>query len=132
MLPETGIEFRRSTGPEPLRRQRVERPPSSILRRRGLQLLLIFVTLVLIIDALIGDKGLTESMNARRQYRELQASLDGLRRENAALRKEVQRLNEDPAAIESLARQELGLIKPGEIVFILKDLKDKDLKDGHR
>jgi len=127
MIPEATIESRRSAGPEPLRRKRLERPPSSILRRRGLQLLLIFVTLVLVIDALIGDKGLTESMNARRQYRELQASLDQLRQENAALRDETRRLNEDPATIESLARQELGLIRPGEIVFILKDLKDKDL-----
>ena len=95
-------------------------------------MLLIFVTLVLIIDALIGDKGLTESLNARRQYHELQASLEHLRRNNAALREEMRRLNEDPATIESLARQELGLIKPGEIVFILKDLKDKDLKDPPR
>ena len=127
MLPETPIDSRRSAGPEPLRRQRLERPPSSILRRRGLQILLIFVTLVLVIDALVGDKGLTESRNAQRQYRELQASLDQLRRDNAALREEKRRLEEDPATIESLARQELGLIKPGEIVFILKDLKDKDL-----
>jgi cell division protein FtsB len=127
MLPETPIDSRRSAGPGPLRRKRLERPPSSILRRRGLQILLIFVTLVLVIDALIGDKGLTESRNARRQYRELQASLDQLRRDNSALREEMLRLNEDPATIESLARQELGLIKPGEIVFILKDLKDKDL-----
>ncbi len=41
-----------------------------------------------------------------------------------ALREEMRRLNEDPATIESLARQELGLIRPGEIVFILKDLKE--------
>ena len=130
MLSDIAIDSRRSAGPEPLRRKRLERPPSSILRRRGLQLLLIFVTLVLIADALIGDKGLTESMNAQRQYRELQASLEQIRRENATLREEKRRLNEDPATIESLARQELGLIKPGEIVFILKDLKDKDLNDS--
>lgn len=128
MLPEIPIDSRRSAGPEPLRRKRLERPPSSILRKRGLQILLIFVTLVLVIDALIGDKGLTESMNARRQYREVQASLDQLRRDNATLREEKRRLSEDPETIESLARQELGLIRPGEIVFILKDLKDKDLK----
>ena len=93
-------------------------------------MLLIFVTLVLIVDALIGDKGLTESMNARHQYQELHASLDRLRQENATLREDMRRLNEDPATIESLARQELGLIKPGEIVFILKDMKDKDLQNS--
>jgi cell division protein FtsB len=60
----------------------------------------------------------------------LHASLDRLRQENATLREEMGRLNEDPATIESLARQELGLIKPGEIVFILKDMKDKDLQNS--
>ena len=36
------------------------------------------------------------------------------------LREEVQRLYE-PAAVEEIARRELGLIKPGEILFIVKD-----------
>jgi cell division protein FtsB len=64
-------------------------------------------------------------MHAQRQYRELGASLDSLRRENAKLRDEARRLKEDPATIESLARDQLGLIRPGEIVFILKDLKEE-------
>ena len=34
----------------------------------------------------------------------------------------ARRLREDPAAIEEIARRELGLIKPGERVFILKDV----------
>lgn len=114
----------RGTGAEPLRRKRVLRPGPSLLRKRGLHLLLIFVTMVLIVDALIGEKGLMQSMDAKRQYRQLQGSLEDLRRENATLREEMRRLNEDPSTIESLARQDLGLIRPGEVVFILKDLKD--------
>ncbi len=125
-MPPESVEPRRTAGAEPLRRKRVVRPPSSVFRRRGLHLLLIFVTLVLIVDALIGEKGLMQSMNARRQYRELQASLDQLRRDNAALREDVRRLNEDPETIESLARRDLGLIRPGEVVFILKDLKNEN------
>ena len=117
-------ESRRSTGAEPLRRKRAIEPGPSLIRKRSLHVLLIFVTLVLVVDALVGEKGLLQSMNARRQYRQLQASLEELRRENAALREESRRLKEDPATIESLARRDLGLIRPGEIVFILKDLKD--------
>jgi cell division protein FtsB len=33
----------------------------------------------------------------------------------------ARRLREDPSAIESVARRDLGLIKPGEKVFIVKD-----------
>jgi cell division protein FtsB len=86
-------------------------------------MLLVFVTLVLVVDALIGEKGLVESMRARRKYQEVAASLDSLRRENAKLREDMRRLNEDPATIEAVAREELGLIRPGEVVFILKDAK---------
>jgi cell division protein FtsB len=117
-------EPRRATAADPLRRSRVVPPAPSLIRKRGLHILLIFITVVLIVDALVGEKGLMQSMDARRQYRQLQASLEELRRENAALREETRRLSEDPATIESLARQDLGLIRPGEVVFILKDLKD--------
>jgi cell division protein FtsB len=41
--------------------------------------------------------------------------------ENARLREEARRLREDPDAIEEIARRELGLIRRGEKVFIIKD-----------
>ena len=123
-MPVERTEPSRASGAELLRRKRVTHPTPSLLRKRGLHVLLIFVTLVLIVDALVGEKGLMQSMNARLQYRQLQVSLEELRLQNAALREEMRRLNEDPGTIESLARQDLGLIRPGEVVFILKDLKD--------
>jgi cell division protein FtsB len=45
-----------------------------------------------------------------------------LRSENAALREEARRLREDPAAIEEIARRELGLMSPGEKLFIIRDV----------
>ena len=123
LVTEPRIESRRPAGAEPLRRQRAVAVPSSVFRRRGVHVLLIFVTLVLVVDALIGEKGLMESMRARRQHREVTASLEALRRDNTKLRDVVRRLNEDPATIEFVAREDLGLIRAGEVVFILKDKK---------
>ena len=74
-------------------------------------------------DGLVGDRGFLAMLRARRQYDELSAVLDRQRAENARLRDEAGRLRNDPAAIEELARRELGLIRPGEKVFIIKDLK---------
>jgi cell division protein FtsB len=102
------------------RRKRDQPRPPAPQRRRGLQLLLVFVTLVLVIDALVGEKGLLETVRARRHHGELTASIDRLRTENAQLREQARRLREDPSAIESLAREELGLIRPGEMLFIVK------------
>jgi cell division protein FtsB len=118
-----GPAARRTAGVEPLRRSRAAPLPSSTIRRRTIHCLFIFVTLVLVVDALVGEKGLIESMQTRRQYREAAASLEALRRDNVRLRDDVRRLKEDPGAIESLARQQLGLIRPGEVLFIIKDEK---------
>ena len=116
-------EPKKSGGVEPLRRKRVSPAPPSGLQARTVHLVLVFVTVVLVVDALVGQKGLMESIRARQQYRELAASLDALQRDNARLREEARRLKDDPAAIEAVAREELGLIRPGEILFILKDEK---------
>ena len=120
--PTPSVQPRRDDRPEPLRRKRVVPVPSSTPRRRRiLNGLLVFATVVLFVDALVGDKGLVERMRARRQYAQEAAALDAVRRENAVMREKIQRLKDDPAAIESLAREELGLIRPGELLFILRD-----------
>lgn len=105
-------------------RQPVLQAPSSV-RRRIVNYTLTFITIVLVVDALVGDKGLLETIRARKQYAEVAASLQGLRLENDRLRREVRRLTDDPSMIESVARQELGLVRPGELVFVVKDVNRK-------
>ena len=90
--------------------------------RRIVQVLLLFVAAVIVVDALVGEQGLFAMARARRQADELTATIARQKAENARLREEVRRLTEDPAAIEEVARRELGLIRPGEKLFIVKDL----------
>jgi cell division protein FtsB len=91
-------------------------------RRLGPKLLLL-ATLILIVDALIGDKGLVERLRERQRFNDVQTALETMRQENAALREQARRLREeDPATIESAARRQLGMIKPGEVLFIVKDV----------
>lgn len=93
--------------------------------RRILRHVLILVTAVIVIDAVAGEKGLLALLQARRQYRMLELSLQQARADNAELRDHARRLREDPEAIEEEARRELGLIKPGETLFIIKDIEKK-------
>ena len=115
------------TAPAPPRRKpRLPASPAPLTepgRRKALQLLLAFVTLVLVLNALLGERGLMETVRARRQHAELVTAIDRMRAENARLRDEARRLRTDPATIEALARQELGLIRPGEMLFIIRDAR---------
>jgi cell division protein FtsB len=96
--------------------------------RRVIRLLLLFFASVVVMDAVIGDRGLLAMLRARDRHRELTTAIERQRALNAGLAEQVRRLTEDPAAIEDIARQDLGLIRPGEKVFIIKDLKPADAR----
>ncbi len=100
--------------------------------RRIVHVLLLFVASIIVVDALVGDRGLLAMMRARRQYDDLTASIAHQRAENAKLREEARRLREDPGAIEEIARRELGLIRPGEKLFIVKDIPPPARAQAHR
>ena len=85
--------------------------------------MLLFAAAVIVIDVLVGERGLLAMVRARHEYDSAVASVARQRAENARLREEVRRLREDPAAIEEIARRELGLIKPGEKMFIIRDVQ---------
>jgi cell division protein FtsB len=96
--------------------------------RRIVHLLLLFVASVIVVDALVGDRGLVAMLRARQEYDALSASIARQRAENARLRDFARRLREDPKTIEEIARREFGLIRPGERVFIIKDAPPKKNK----
>lgn len=83
---------------------------------------LIFITSVVLVEALVGEKGLLATIRAGRAYDELATQIAQMRAKNGQLREAARALREDPATIEELARRELGLIKPGETLFIIKDV----------
>jgi cell division protein FtsB len=60
-------------------------------------------------------------LQARRDFDAVERALQKARRDNVELREEARRLREDPSAIEEFARRELGLIKPGEKLFIIRE-----------
>jgi cell division protein FtsB len=91
-------------------------------RRRGPLLALSFLVGFLVFDGLAGDRGTLALIRARQQHARLSTQVDAARADNARLRNEIRRLTEDPAAIEEIARRELGLIKPGERLFIVRDI----------
>ena len=112
------------SGMEPLRRKRVQpQPVASPTRRRALNVLLGFATVVLLVDALVGEKGLMARMRAGREYQQQERALEKVRADNARLRETARRLRDDPAAIEAIAREELGWIRDGELLFIIRDVK---------
>ena len=106
-------------------RRNARRKPAPPKRRGTLRLLLSFVTLVLLADAVIGERGFLETLRARRHSAELAASIAERRQENARLREQARQLREDPRVIEAIARRELGLIRPGEVLFIIKNVEPR-------
>jgi cell division protein FtsB len=103
-----------------VRKKVAKRRPSR--NRRIVQVLLILGASIIIVDGLVGERGLLAMLRAQHEYDELAASISRQRADNARLRDQARRLREDPSAIEEIARRELGLIRPGERVFIVKDI----------
>ena len=116
----------------PGRRGARKRPPaqeSAPLSRRLVLFGLLFVGSVLIANALVGERGLIDSIEARRQHQRLTREIDRLHLQNEHLRREARRLREDPGAIEEVARGELGLIRSGELLFLFNDGPRRAPKD---
>ena len=81
---------------------------------------LCFAACVLAVNALIGERGLSETLRAHRDFDAAVAELSRLQYENAMLSDDIRQLQDDAPTIEDVARAELGLVRPGEILVVLK------------
>ncbi|GEM_PF-777503 len=83
---------------------------------------------ILVINTFTGNNGFIDLLSTKNNHAILLADLSRLRTENESLRQTAKRLQEDPRAIEEIARNELGLIKPGERLLIFTNDHPKQLK----
>jgi len=66
-----------------------------------------------------GQNGLTAYQQKNRDAKSLDEQLKSLQRENELLKGHVDRLQNDPNAIEHQAREELHYTRPGEVIYTL-------------
>ena len=89
-------------------------------RRRAIGLVSAIVFVALTVGSVFGDRGLLTLFQKRRQVDELRREIDVLRGDNAGLAAEIAALRTSPRSVERLAREELGLARPDEVVFLLR------------
>ena len=86
------------------------------LRQYG-RVLLGLLVLVLVVHDIFGAHGFLVMRRTQQEIKKVNAELDQLNRENLQLEQEVKELKTDPHKIEKIARDELGLAKPGEVII---------------
>ncbi|MFH0725073.1 MAG: septum formation initiator family protein [Pseudomonadota bacterium] len=72
-----------------------------------------------------GNNGLMDLVRLREEKGQLVEKNEAIRQENVSLYREIDRMNHDPDYIEEVARKELGVIGPGEVIIRMKDDRDK-------
>ena len=99
---------------------RPKREPVS-LRKRILLTVAFCAILALVGRSILGDRGLFEVWRKKTAFQELTTEVQTLRDRNTSLRRQIEALRHDPLAIERIAREELGYVRPGEITFVLRE-----------
>ena len=78
---------------------------------------------MLLVNAFVGENGYLATLASRREAATLRTKLALVRMENQQLQQSARRLTNDPTALEETARRELGLMKPGETLLVIRDSK---------
>ena len=99
-----------------LKKLSAEEKLRSLLQRYGRGLLGLLIA-VMIVHDVFGTHGFLAMRRTQSEIRKVKADLDQLSKENATLEQEVKDLKTDPRLIEKIARDDLGLARPGEIII---------------
>lgn len=75
------------------------------------------VLALLLLAGVFGDKGVLQLWRLRADVEALHRDVQALEAENERLSRAIAELRDDPSVLERIAREELGLVRPGERVL---------------
>lgn len=94
--------------------------------RRNARYFIALAFFLLLLQDIFGAHGLLAMRREKNKINQVQTENQSLDQENQDLSQHIQKLKTDPSAIEKIARDRMGLARPGELIFRMPDLK----KDG--
>ncbi len=92
---------------------------STTARNAGLALILACVALL--VHEVFGEHGLLALRHQRKEVELLQQRIQQLQQENQKLEQQNKALKSDTKAIEKLAREQMRLAHPGELIYMLPE-----------
>ena len=84
------------------------------------------LTVVFLFSFFFSEEGLSELHQTQKRVTELEGEIGRLEADNERLRATLQDLEESTFTVERIAREDLGMARPGETVYKLPDDDDSD------
>lgn len=78
------------------------------------------LTLVFFLSFFFSDRGIAELQSARTHVAALRAGIARLEAENTRLKGEIESVRQSTYAVEKIAREDLGMSRKGEVVYMLQ------------
>jgi len=95
------------------------RKPAASFWSRYARVILGSAILLLGIHDILGPHGFLAMRRTQKEMDQLRSDVDKLNKENNELADDAKSLKSDPQAIERIAREDMGLARPGEMIFKL-------------
>lgn len=89
-----------------------------------------FILFVLVFPMVFGEMGFLQYVEMQKNRQNMEFEIERLKLENEKLEEKISGLRSDPETIERVARERLGLVRPGEVVFQLKGSGEKPRDSG--
>ncbi len=86
-------------------------------RKRRFVFVAVVLAILIAASSVVGKKSLVKIFQMSKTRTELQQEIKQLRQVNEEIAREIQALAHNPSQVEAIAREDLGLVKPGEIVY---------------
>ena len=90
-------------------------------RRRAITWGLSALLGALLVNAVVGDGGYLATVRASHEEAALAAEVTAIHLDNEDLIAQSTRLQQDGSAVEDVARGQMGMIKPGEVLVVIRD-----------
>ncbi len=96
-------------------------------RRADILFFLVFSIAILytIIHLVFGERGLIKYYELKRVEKTIQAEIESLRKGNDQLRSQIEALSRDSFLKEKYARENFGLAKPDEYIYLFRDENER-------
>ena len=84
-------------------------------------LIIVGFILVILLYTCFGERGLIRVLVLKKELKEIENCNQNLRAENVALKDPINLLKNDKKYIERIAREELDLVKTGELIYLFEN-----------